>query len=115
MHLIWLSVVLPPMAFIVLNFRQTRRLEIWARCFWIALVVTAIWTGVGWFSMETQASIFTPQAMLYALVTSHQLPILAMTTGSAMNWLIVRTAGQTPLKKPEPEITPGDPGDVATG
>jgi len=89
MHLIWLSLVLPPMSFVVWAFPQTRVHDLWLFCLQICLVAFTAW--VGW-RLLTSVSLqeINFQKIIFALITSIELPIFALPLGCAINWLTSR-------------------------
>jgi hypothetical protein len=86
MHLIWLSLVLPPMGFAVWAFPKTRRPDLWLFCLQICLIALAAWTG--WRLLSSVGLMEVNfQRIMFALITSFELPIVALALGCAGNWL----------------------------
>lgn len=92
MHMIWLSSVIPGMLFVIWAFPATRRPWIWSLCLGIALLGIVAITGAdlaGYLSSGgTPANSF--KRLIYTLILSRDIPVVALALGSMLNWLITK-------------------------
>ena len=90
MHLIWISLFVPGMLFVVWAFPQSRNPNIWLLSFTIAIIGLAILVGndlIGFFSQGGQLKHGFMRA-IFAVVMSIEVPCIALAIGSVSNWIL---------------------------
>ena len=98
MHLIWAAVVFPAVAGVVWLEPRSRRVEYWATGFWISLGLLIAW--IGWQAIASYqpgqaVSPFPWQRLLFFLIRSVELPLLAATVATGMAWGWTRWPGSS--------------------
>ena len=84
MHAIWLSVFVPTIFFLVWAIPEFRYRRIWLACLGVATTALVVFVGFKVQQLPGAAE-FLPQKAIFALVTSIDLPLLAIFAGSAIN------------------------------
>ena len=93
MHLIWLSVVLPGMLFVVWAFPDSRRRSIWWLCLAIASLGCVGWVGLDLISYVSGGGKGPFMRALFALIMSTDVPVVALLIGSVINVAISNRFG----------------------
>ena len=100
MHMIWMSLVLPGMLFVVWSFPEARDTRIWLVGFLIAIVCLIAVIGIDLVPFLSKGGKAEHGFMraLFAVIMATDLPVVAFVVGSAVTWMVSRRYQATPIK-----------------
>lgn len=113
MHLIWMSLFVPGMLFVVWAFPQSRQPSIWLISFALAIIGLAAMIGIDLFGFLSDGGQLEHGFMraVFAVIMETEIPYVALAVGSVANWMISRRADNLTTTVDEAEIAKPVPYD----
>jgi hypothetical protein len=95
MHMIWFSIVVPAMVFVVWAFPITRSTSIWSLSFGIAIPVIACLAGFDVFVFIQQGGSWSGvlKRSVFSLAMNTDIPMIQFSLGCIVNWAISKRTG----------------------
>ena len=97
MHLVWMSVFVPGMLFVVWAFPAGRQPNIWSVAFAVAMLGLAGVVGFDLFGYFSQGEALSGGFMraVFAVITTTDIPLIALAVGSLACWILTRRKGSS--------------------
>jgi hypothetical protein len=104
MHMIWLSIVIPSMLFVVWAFPVTRHRSVWSLCLGIAVLGLVGLIGFDLFVFFQQGGQWQHGFMksVFSLLMNTDVPLVPLALGSFINWWI---SGPSVVSSPKDDQT----------
>lgn len=91
MHLIWLSVVVPSLLFVVWAFPDSRHPKVWLACFGLALAGLLVVIGLDIASSSgNTAQHGWPKGQVYTVLQTTSFPLVAAIIGCIISWGVAK-------------------------
>jgi len=108
MHMIWFSVVIPSMLFVVWAFPMTRLPSIWSLCLGIAVLGIVGLVGFDLFMFLNQDGQWRDAFMksVFSVAMNTDIPLVQFGLGCVINWAISRRIGFSGKRQLSPTQIP---------